>query len=287
MSPHPGLWLLCRMVTWRGLIGIKGQVLPKAQIERDPGTRNSNVRCVTPNYQSSFATALLEHSCHGAVTVQPWASAHPQPPKTSLPGRGAEPSVPAFPFSPWSRLSQRSLGSSCCSESSQHPPDSAKLRVALPGTRLQLGFSLTAAVPAAAPADLLSRAAGGCPHGGDSGGSWSPPCPCSQNHLDWLPPCREGKQGPFPEGTAGSSEVPSTCWPPAVLWGEQVPHVLLLQERVCVVPRSPCGQCQGRLCPTAPWETTQHSQQIPVLLKNLCSAGERCVSSGISGEKKK
>lgn len=31
MSPHPGLWLLCRMVTWRGFFGIKGQVLPKEQ----------------------------------------------------------------------------------------------------------------------------------------------------------------------------------------------------------------------------------------------------------------
>lgn len=26
-----GLWLLCKMLTWRGLIGIKRQVLPKGQ----------------------------------------------------------------------------------------------------------------------------------------------------------------------------------------------------------------------------------------------------------------
>lgn len=31
MSPQPGLWLLCTRVTWRGLIGVKGQVLPKGQ----------------------------------------------------------------------------------------------------------------------------------------------------------------------------------------------------------------------------------------------------------------
>lgn len=224
--------------------------------------------------------------CHGSAgTFLSWSSDSPalgsssphNLPKTSLPSRGAEPSVPAFPLSPWIHLSLCSLGSSCWSESSQHPPDSAKLRAAAgwdPAPAGLLPDHCSPRASAAAPADLLSGAAGCCPHGSDSRGSWSPSCPCSQNHFGvLLPPCQEAKQGPFPEGTAGSSEVPSMCWPPAVLWGEQVPHFLLLQEHLPVVPRSPRGKCQGRLCPTAPWETTQHSQQTPVLFSwgKVCS----------------
>lgn len=128
--------------------------------------------------------------------MQPWAPAHPQLPKTP-PKQGSRALCPPPPLEP---PLPALTGSSCWSESSQHPqplPSSAGWDPApaglLPGPAM--------AQPLLQLCHLLCW---------QLSPWWSPSCPCSQDHFGVpLPPCQEVKQGPFPEGTAASREVPA------------------------------------------------------------------------------
>lgn len=210
MSPHPGLCLLCRMVPWRGLIGIKGQVLPKGRKRNETLEPETAVPGVSPQTANPALPWIRWN-----IPVQPWAPAQPQVPKTP-PQAGnralcppLSPSVPPLPLEP--PLPALS-GSSCCSESSQHPAASAKL----------------------------------CWLGPCS--SWAPPCPCSGTasaaalppplQVTILPLLTEslwcpspslpgGEAGTFSRGNSRIQGGSSTCW------GQQVPHFLLLQEHLC------------------------------------------------------